>query len=164
MLSQENIDKLHMNGIYRCDPVLSWLPSYKQDNPYWCRNWTFQVRKRDGKYYMYDTYWSAGDDYPVKLTDDNFDKFEYLFDLNDIQYVNSYENWLEYPEEDRWRVPLDSGGINYAKYVVRRGVKKVKERVVERMQRDIDYLKYDLAHKERILAGILDGSIDWNKY
>ena len=163
MLSQENINKLHMNGIYRCDPVLEWLPSYKRDNPYWCRNWTFKVIERNGKYFMYDTYWT-GDDYSVKLTNENFDKFEYLFDLNDIQYVNSYKNWLEYPEEDRWRVPLDSGGINYAKYVVRRGVKKVKERVVERMQRDIDYLKYDLAHKERILAGILDGSIDWNKY
>ena len=164
MLSQENIDKLHIDGIYRCNPVLSWLPSYKRDDPYWCRNWTFKVKQYDGKYYMYDTYWSTGDDYPVELTNENFDKFEYLFDLNDIQYVNSYENWLEYPEEDKWRIPLDSGGTDYAKYVVRRGVKKVKERVVERLKRDIDYLKYDLAQKERILAGILDGSIDWDKY
>ena len=163
MLSQENIKKLHIDGIYRCDPVLSWLPSYKRDDPYWCRNWTFKVRERNGKYFMYDTYWT-GDDYPVELTNENFDKFEYLFDLNDIQYVNSYENWLEYPEEDRWRIPLDSGGTNYAKYVVRRGVKKVKERVIERLKRDIDYLKYDLAQKERILAGILDGSIDFDKY
>ena len=164
MLSQENIDKLHIDGIYRCNPVLSWLPSYKRDDPYWCRNWTFKVKQYDGKYYMYDTYWSTGDDYPVELTNENFDKFEYLFDLNEIQYVNSYENWLEYPEEDKWRIPLDSGGTDYAKYVVRRGVKKVKERVVERLKRDIDYLKYDLAQKERILAGILDGSIDWDKY
>lgn len=163
MLSQENIDKLHIDGIYRCNPVLSWLPSYKRDDPYWCRNWTFKVRERNGKYFMYDTYWT-GDDYPVELTNENFDKFEYLFDLGDIRYVNSYENWIEYPEEDRWRIPLDSGGTNYAKYVVRRGVKKVKERVIERLKRDIDYLKYDLAHKERILAGILDGSIDWDKY
>ena len=153
-----------MNGIYRCNPVLGWLPSYKRDDPYWCRNWTFKVRQYDGKYYMYDTYWSTGDDYPVELTNENFDKFEYLFDLNEIQYVNSYENWLEYPEEDRWRIPLDSGGTNYAKYVVRRDVKKVKERVIERLKRDIDYLKYDLAQKERILAGILDGSIDWDRY
>lgn len=163
VLSQENISKLHMNGIYRCDPVLEWLPSYKRDTPYWCKNWTFKVKEYKGKYYMHDTYWTS-DDHPLELTDKNFDKFEYLFDLNDIQYVNSYEDWFEYPEEDRWQIPLDSGGINYAKYVVRRGVKKVKERVIERMQQDIDYLKYDLAQKERILAGILDGSIDWNKY
>ena len=113
---------------------------------------------------MYDTYWATGDDYPVELTDENFDKFEYLFDLNDIQYVNSYENWLEYPEEDRWRVPLDSGGTAYAKYVVRRGVKKVKERVIERIQRDINYLRNDLTNKERILNGIIDGSIDPDRY
>jgi len=161
MLSQENINKLHMNGIYRCNPVLSWLPSYKRNNPYWCKNWTFRVREYDGKYAMYDTYWATGDEYPVELTDENFDKFEFLFDLNDIRYVNSYEDWLEYPEEDRWRVPMDSGGSSYAKYVVRRGAKKVKERVVERIQRDIEYLKQDLAHKERVLAGILDGSIDY---
>ena len=164
MLSQKNINKLHMNGIYRCEPVLSWLPSYKRDNPYWCRNWTFKVRKHKGKYRMYDTYWSTGDDYPVELTDENFDKFEYLFDLDDVRYINSYENWLEYPDEDKWRVALDSGGMSYQKYVVRRGAKKIKERVVERMQRDIEYLKYDLAQKERILAGIIDESIDCNFY
>ena len=113
---------------------------------------------------MYDTYWSTGDEYPIELTDENFDKFEYLFDLDDVRYINSYENWLEYPDEDKWRVALDSGGIRYPKYVVRRGTKKVKERVVERMQRNIEYLKYDLAQKERILAGIIDGSIDYNFY
>lgn len=163
MLSQENIDKLHMNGIYRCEPVLSWLPSYKRKDPYWCRNWTFRVRKSN-KYYMYDTYWSTGDEYPIELTDENFDKFEYLFDLDDVRYINSYENWLEYPDEDKWIVGLDSGGIRYPKYVVRRDAKKVKERVVERMQRDIEYLKSDLAQKERLLAGIIDGSIDYNFY
>lgn len=163
MLSQENIDKLHMNGIYRCEPVLSWLPSYKREDPYWCRNWTFRVRKSN-KYYMYDTYWSTGDEYPIELTDENFDKFEYLFDLDDVRYINSYENWLEYPDEDKWKVGLDSGGIRYPKYVVRRDAKKVKERVVERMQCDIEYLKSDLAQKERLLAGIVDGSIDYNFY
>ena len=163
MLSQENINKLHMNGIYRCDPVLEWLPSYKRDTPYWCKNWTFKVQEYNGKYTMHDTYWTSGDP-PVELTDENFDKFEYLFDLNDIRYINSYENWLEYPEEDRWRIPLDSGGTDYAKYVVRRGSKKIKERVIERMQNDINYLEQDLAHKKRTLEGIVNGSIDWNYY
>lgn len=164
MLSQDNINKLHMNGIYRCKPVLDWLPYYKRDNPYWCKNWTFKVKEYHGKYAMYDTYWTTGDDHPIELTDENFDKFEYLFDLDDIQYVNSYENWLEYPEDDRWRIPLDSGGTNYAKYVVRRGTKKIKELVIERMRRNIEYLKSDLAHKERLLEGIIDGSIDYNLY
>lgn len=165
MLSQENINKLHMNGIYRCDPILSWLPSYKRDNPYWCKNWTFRVRKSNsGKYFMDDTYWSTGDEYPVELTDKNFDKFEFLFDLGDIRYINDYYSWLEYPEEDRWRVPMDSGGINYAKYVVRRGAKKVKERVIERMHREINYLKQELSHKERLLDGIISGELNYNLY
>lgn len=164
MLSQENIDKLHMNGIYRCDPVLSWLPSYKRDTPYWCRNWTFRVRKYNGKYIMSDTYWSTGDDHPIELTDENFSMFEYLFDLDDIRYINSWKDWIEYPEEDRWEVPLNSGGINNPKYVVRRGVKKVKKLVVDRMRQDIEDLKANLAHKERILEGIIDGSINYDLY
>ena len=164
MLSQSNIDKLHVNGIYKCEPVLSWLPSYKRNNPYWCRNWTFKVKEYKGHYAMYDTYWSTGDDYPIELTDVNFDKFEYLFDLDDIRYIHDYESWLEYPEEDRWRLPLDSGGTNHAKYVIRRGAKKVKERVVDRMQRDINYLRQNLVYKERLLENIIDGSVDYNLY
>ncbi len=165
MLSQENIDKLHMNGIYRCDPVLKWLPSYKRDTPYWCKNWTFRVgRSKDGKYYMRDTYWATGDENPIELTDENFDRFEYLFDIDKVRYINSYEEWLEYPKEDRWCVPLDSMGINFGKYVVRLGAKKIKERVVERLQREINYLEQDIASKKRILEGIANGDIDYNLY
>ena len=164
MLSQENIDKLHMNGIYRCEPVLEWLPSYKRDTPYWCRNWTFKVKEYKGKYAMYDTYWATGDDYPVELTDENFDKFEHLFDLTEVRFVNNYEDWLEYPDEDRWRVPLDSGGIDHPKYIVRCSAKKIKERVIERLQRDIDYLKQELEYKERILKGIINGTANWDLY
>ena len=165
MLSQENIEKLHMNGIYRCTPVLEWIPSYKRDNPYWCKNWTFRVKEsKSGKFYMYDTYWSTGDEYPVELTDENFDKFEFLFNLDEIRYVNSYGDWCEYSVNDRWRVPLDSGGMEHAKYVVRRWAKKVKQCVIERMQREISYLKQDLSHKEIILEGIISGDIDYNMY
>lgn len=161
MLSQENIDKLHMKGIYQCKPVLEWLPKYKRDRPYWCRNWTFKVSKYDDKYYMTDTYWNTFDNC-IELTDENFDKFEYLFDLNEVQYVNEYSRWLEYPEEDRWIAPLDSGGMTHSKYVVRRGAKKVKERVIERLQHDIDCLKADLSHKERTLERVINNEIDWN--
>lgn len=161
MLSQSNIDKLHMKGIYQCEPVLSWLPSYKRDNPYWCKNWTFKVRLRDGKYYMYDTYWSTGDEHPVELTDENFEQFHYLFDLDDIMYVN-YSRWIEYPPDDRWCVGLDSGGNTMKTYVVRKGAKKIKEKVIERLQREIDYLKSELASKERQLEGVISGEIDYD--
>ena len=161
-LSEENINKLCMTGIYRCDPVLSWIASWRRDNPYHCTNWTFRVRKHDGsnKYYMYDTYWSTGDGLIVELTDENFDKFEYLFDLGDVRYVNTYTNWLEYPEEDRWMVPLDSGGISYTKFVVRRGANRVKEKVIERIQREIDDLKREIAYKERTLEDVINDEVD----
>ena len=155
MLSQKNIDKLHEKGIYRCEPVLKWLPSWKRDNPYWCKNWTFRVVKYGEKYLMYDTYWT-GDEYPIELTDENF---EYLFDLDAVRFVNDYSRWLEYPEEDRWHVGLDSGGD---KYIVRRGAKKVKERVVERLEREINILKSEIASKENQLEGVLSGEINWN--
>ena len=162
MLSQENLDKLHINGIYRCDPVLSWLPSYKRDDPYWCRNWTFKVHRYKDKYYMSDTYWSTGDDCSIELTDENFDRFEYLFDIDQVRYVNDYSTWLEYPEEDRWCVGLDSGGMTMKKYVVRLGAKKIKERVIERMKREINFLKSELSSKERRLEGIINGELDYN--
>jgi len=158
MLSQKNIDKLHTNGIYRCDPVLEWLPSYKRNNPYWSNNWTFRVSKYKDKYYMRDTYWSTGGD-SVELTDDNFDSFEFLFDLNNVKYVG-YNDFIEYPEEDRWNVPLDSGGIGMAKYVVRRDTKKIKEKVVERLEYEINSLKSKLEWKERTLQRVLDDDVD----
>lgn len=161
MLSEENISKLHMNGVYRCDPVLEWLPAYKRDNPYWCRNWTFRVRERNGKYKMYDTYWTTGDDCAIELTDNNFDRFEYLFDIDDVRFVGDYYSWLEYPEEDRWCVGLDSGGMTSKRYVVRKGAKKIKERVVERLKREIDFLKSELSSKETRLTGVINGEIDY---
>lgn len=169
MLSQENINKLHMGGIYRCDVTPEWLPSYKRDNPHWCRNWTFTVKTGHrisgfGNYYMRDTYWSTGDDNSIKLTDENFDKFEFLFDLDDVRKINSYGDWLEYPEQDKWAIPYGSSGMSSSTYFVRRGAMKVKDRVIERMKRDIESLKYDLENKERVLKGIMDGSVDWNLY
>ena len=61
-LSQENIDKLCMTGVYRCDPVLSWIESWRRDTPYHCINWTFRIYNYPeyNKIYMRDTYWSGG--------------------------------------------------------------------------------------------------------
>ena len=54
-LSKENVNKLNLNAIYRCEPMLEKLPSYKRNDPYWCCNWTFKPQLVDGEYYMYDT-------------------------------------------------------------------------------------------------------------
>ena len=161
ILSKTNADKLCMSGIYRCEPMLDKLPSYKRNNPYWCKNWTFHVCKGGNKYYMYDTYWSGMDENPIELTDENFDKFEYLFDGDEIRRVK-YSDWLEYPEEDRWCIGLDSGGKDY---YIRTTANKVKERVIERIQHEIDMMKTNIKYKEDLLAKIISGEVtEYNWY
>lgn len=160
MLSKENIEKLHLNGIYRCEPVLKWLPSYKQDNPYWCKNWTFKVSKYKDDYYMIDTYWSSGDEHPIKLTDENFDLFEFLFDRDEVKSINFYKNWLEYPEKDRWKCALNSGGWSDPVYLVKKTSHKDKDKVVERIRDEINLLRSQLFLKERDLQRVLEDSAD----
>lgn len=160
-LSQANIDKLNMNGLYHCNPVLEWLPSWKRDNPYWCRNWTFRVRKYDDDYYMYDTYWSTGDDYPVKLTDENFDKFELVFDFNDVEeFKCSYLKFETYADEDRFRVAVDSGGVNYPKYFIRKDAMPQKDLVILRIQNEIAVLQGELDYKKKELEDVINDKVD----
>ena len=148
MLSQENINKLHMNGIYECKPVIAWLPSYKQDTPYHCCNWTFRVKQYDDKYYMVDTYWSTGDGLEVKLTDENFEKFNFLFDLDEVDKITP-PDFYDYDEEDRWHIALDSGGYTYSRhYFVRKGAKKNKEVLLERLNYELESLKRQVKLKE----------------
>ena len=161
MLSQHNIDIINSrspDAIYRCEPILEILPGYKRNTPYWSKNWTFRVRKYNDKYYMYDTYYGI-DEHPIELTDENFDQFEYLFDLDNIRVVNGYERWLEYPEEDRWCCGIDSGG---AKYLVRQGAQKNRDMVIDRLRRDIESLKREVARRERELEGVINWEINWN--
>lgn len=157
-LSPENTNKLHMNGIYRCEPVLEWLPSYKRNNPYWCKNWTFKVSKYGDEYYMRDTYWASGDEHPIKLTDKNFDLFEFLFDRDEVT-IKLYKDWLEYPEKDRFVCALDSGGWSNPAYLVKKDAYKDKDKVVERIRNEISSLRYQLSLKERDLQRVLDGTV-----
>ena len=66
-LSQDNIDKLYLNGLYKS-------PAYSLDtdeNRYSIGNWTFNVVIQDDKYYMKcPTIGTL-----IELTDDNFDNF-----------------------------------------------------------------------------------------
>jgi hypothetical protein len=156
-LSQENIDKLCMTGIYRCDPVLSWIESWRRDSPYHCINWTFKVYMYDeyNKIYMRDTYWSGGSGLSIKLTDENFDKFDLLFDMNDVHRV-SPPDFYDYNEEDRWHIALDSGGYRFSKYYfVRNGAKKNKNIQLERLNRELESLKNEVKWKKEEIAKIL---------
>lgn len=156
-LSQENIDKLCMTGIYKCEPVLSWIESWRRDNPYHCINWTFKIYNYPeyNKIYMRDTYWSGGSGLSVELTDDNFDKFEFIFDMNEVHKVNP-PDFYDYNEEDRWHVALDSGGYQYSRhYYVRKGAKKNKKVLLERLNLELNSLKRQVEWKEEEIAKVL---------
>lgn len=163
-LSQENINKLCMTGVYRCDPVLSWIEYWRRDDPYHCINWTFRVEKyenTDGpdKYYMRDTYWSGGSGLSVELTEENFDKFELLFDMNEVHKVNP-PDFYDYNEEDRWHIALDSGGYRLSNhYYVRKDAKKNKEVLLERLNRELDSLRRQVKWKEEEIE-----KVKQNKY
>jgi len=150
MLSQANIDKLCMTGIYECKPVLSWIESWRRNDPYHCINWTFKIAAYEdhNKYYMHDTYWSGGSGLSIELTDDNFDKFKLLFDMNDVRKV-SPPDFYDYNEEDRWHVALDSAGYQFSRhYYVRKDAKKNKEFLLERLQNELKSLKDQVRWKE----------------
>lgn len=157
MLSQENIDKLCMTGLYRTSPDFI---GFRGSDPYWCRNWTFRVFHDDlGNYCMNDTYWSSNSN-SFSLTDENFNKFELLFDLNEVEEYKM-KNILDYAEEDRWMgVPMDSGGWRFPKNFIRKGSMPVKERVVARLKDEIERVEFELKDKKRMLQRVENDEID----
>lgn len=157
ILSQTNIDKLCMSGVYRCEPMLERLPAYKRLDPYWCCNWTFKPQLVDGEYYMYDTYWSNG--FHILLTDDNFDKFEFVFDCDDVEIYRG-SNWYDYDEADKWIIRLDSGGGTIPKYVIKKNATPDKDRVIKRLKYEIISLESNLETKRRDLQLVIDDAIN----
>ena len=157
-LSEENIKKLHMKGIYTCDPYtsLEWLPYYKRGNPYRCCNWTFRVQKNnDGTYTMWDTYFN-GYDLHVQLDDENFNKFILLFDLDNVNQVH-INDFYDYNEEDRWHVALDSAGHQYSRYYfVKKDAKKNKKVQLERLHMELQSLKDKVKWKEKEIEDVLN--------
>lgn len=156
-LSNEKVNKLCMTGIYRCDPILEKLPSYMRDSPYHCHNWTFRVAENDGDYYMWDTYW--GNDFHILLTDENFDKFELVFDSNDVEIYKG-SHWSDYSDDDKWLIRLDSGGGTIPKMVIRKGAMPVKELVIQRLSYEITHLESQLELKRRDLSYVKENKID----
>lgn len=151
-LSKENISKLCMTGVYRCDPIASGLgKNESREYLYWACNWVFTVRKSDDDYIMVDTYWSS-DSKCFVLTDENFDKFKFLFDMNEVRKV-SQEAFFDYNEDDRWFVAMDSGGWQFSKgYYVRKDAKKNKDLLLARLSGELASLKRQAEFVEREIA------------
>ena len=160
MLSEENRDKIIMSGLYTCEPQLEWLPLYKRDNPYWCKNWTFRPVEYGGKLFMRDTYWSS-ETFQVELTDSNFDLFSLIFDFNEVEeYKQTTDKWVCYEEEDRWRIAVDSGGWRFPRYYIRKESKPNKDLVIERLEEEIDGVRRGLEYRARILDLVKNDKFD----
>jgi hypothetical protein len=123
MLSQSNIDKLVLTGLYGHEPRKS---RGQGDDPLWCTNWTFTVSGNNGTYHMRDTYWSSGDFLSFELTDENFNEFTFLFDFAKVTKT-SRDIWQEYDESNKFWVPTDSGGMYCGgSYFILKGAKPSK--------------------------------------
>lgn len=154
-LSKENISKLCMTGVYICNPIASGLGKDKSHELlYWGCNWVFRVQKSDNNtYMMVDTYWSL-DSKRFVLTDENFDKFKFLFDINDVKKV-SQEDFYDYDEDDRWFVAMDSSGWQFSKgYYVKKTAMKNKEKLLSRLNDELLSLKRMVENKEREIAQV----------
>lgn len=158
MLSQENINKLCMTGLYICEPNKEWRSSLYWDDMYHCCNWTFRVHKYgDGRYFMYDTYWSDNAALHIELTDKNINEFQLLFDFNDVN-SHSGKNIYDYDQNDWFHVAIDSGGLYCGgKYFVKNTAIPNKDKVLKRLEdeikgkeNDIEYIKrkYELVLKD----------------
>lgn len=159
MLSKENADRIVLTGLYKHEPDAKYRGSLYADNLYHCFNWTFRVMHNEkyDKWYMVDTYFN---DKYIELTDDNFDEFELLFDFNEVE-KHSGNHIYEYDESDWWHVAVDSGGMYCGgKYFLKKGAVKNKERVIERIESEIDGLERDLKYKKETLERVKNGEVN----
>lgn len=161
MLSQENVNKLVMTGLYKHEPDKRYRDSLYWDNMYHCFNWTFKIshNEKTDKWYMVDTYFN---DKSIELTDDNFDEFEFLFDFNEVE-KHSGEYIYEYDESDWWHVAIDSGGMYCGgKYFVKKGAIKSKEKVLKRIANEINRLERELERKREDYKRVENNEVNLN--
>ena len=161
MLSQENVNKLVITGLYKHEPDKRYRSSVFWDNMYHCFNWTFKIshNEKTDKWYMVDTYFN---DKSIELTDDNFDEFDFLFDFNEVER-HSGENIYEYDESDWWHVAIDSGGMYCGgKYFVEKGAIKSKEKVLKRIANEINRLERELERKREDYKRVENNEVNLN--
>jgi hypothetical protein len=150
MLSQSNIDKLVLTGLYGHEVPLPDT-GYGHE-PKWCKNWTFTIHEYGGEYWMRDTYWDSSDSLSFELTDDNFDEFTFLFDFDKVTMVKR-DIWLEYHEDKRYWAPTDSGGTYCGgSYFILKGAKPSKDLkreillgLIHDAEMQVEWRKQDLA-------------------
>ena len=156
MLSKENSERIILTGLYKCEPN----EKYCNGDTDWCRNWTFrpQYRKQTDKWYMIDTYFQKS----IELTDENFCEFELIFDFREVdEYRGKKEAIYDYDENDYFIESVDSGGRLFPKMFIKKGASKKKNRVLERMNNEINTLKRQLDWKIMYYNKIQSGEIKY---
>lgn len=87
--------------------------------------------------------------------------FELVFDFNDVEeFKGGYPKWMTYADEDRFRVAVDSGGVNYPKYFIRKNAMPQKDLVISRMQYEIADLQRELDYKKKELEDVINDKVD----
>jgi hypothetical protein len=150
-LSKENYDKVIHGGIYKADYKDFTNKDY--ESAHWCRNWTFRPVIYPDSIYMADTYFG---EFAYQLTDENFNKFEFVVIESDIVHVSS-EQWDTIDEKDRFHMPLDSGGWSGRTCWVKKESRASKEKLLQQKEealriakRKVEWLEGDI---ERIKQG-----------
>lgn len=161
MLSEQNISRLNMNGLYICKPNEKYRGKLFENNLYHCCNWTFDVVKNcDGKYFMRDTYWSSGDSLHIALTDENIHEFELFFDRNKVRSIGKHD--LNHYGHF-YCVAIDSGGRSYPKYFVDFEATKSKTLILEEIDEKIRNLEWELKNLREKKENIENGTykLEW---
>ena len=158
MLSEENKSKLVMSGLYKCEPQLKWLPVYRRTDPYHCMNWTFYpCEKTDGTIVMVDTYFGTT---AYELTDENFDKFLFLFDRNEV-VESSSDAVKRYEPKDWFAVRVDSSGKR--RYFLRKDAVASNALIIaeavyeyEKAVKELEWAKSEMERKRERLSKMLE--------
>jgi 5-formyltetrahydrofolate cyclo-ligase len=132
---------------------------------YWCRNWTFTVRKTaDGEAYMYDTYFNNWDS-AIRVTDDNINDFEVVFDFRNVERVpDSFRN--EYEDDDLYYVATDSGGYSCGDlYWKDKNTKPSLKKQINKKRQAVKDAEYELEYAKRDLKSfVTENNINTNDY
>lgn len=161
MLSENNIEKLNMNGLYECKPDVKYRGKLYENSLYHCCNWTFDVVKnREGNYFMRDTYWSGSDSLHIPITDENFDDFKLLFERDKVKGIRKDEI---YHYEKYYRVGIDSGGWSYPKFFVDIDESKSKKLILEEIDEKLKGLEWEIKNLREKKENIENGTykLEW---
>lgn len=162
MLSQKNIEKLCMTGLYSHEPDVKYRGRIYENQLFHCCNWVFEVKynEYEDKYQMVDNYWSDGSGLKIDLTDQNINEFELIFDKKEVTTDYGNNIW-DYDETDRFYVAIGSGGIQFgSQWFIKKNAKKNKEKVINRLNEEIQSLETELLRKKQILEEVMQGNRD----